>query len=330
MLFSGGSFIFRKNFPVCNFPTVRVRTFEARRNGDPMFEELENAFLCFEHWSNTQVIFYDSPLVISQYSRSMHRNSYCQIVKACGHEKQCAAFDWKQLMLNAHKFRNGGIKICRGGLWEWFCPVFQQDDKLIGVLLAGQRIANAEAAGKFPVYQTKDPLWKLSDTPEMHGIPPLDLSSGEDEWVMEGLRQLTARVRDICLRHCTEDLKRENLPRKEFLRLLFERLHRNDDFSVETLAKYFHLSTSRMYHLIKKISGKTFQQLCNELRLKEATDLLEDSGLLIREISDYCNFSSPAYFFRIFKATYGMTPEEYRLRHHDRKALRKKSSIRRF
>ena len=71
---------------------------------------------------------------------------------------------------------------------------------------------------------------------------------------------------------------------------------------------------SNMVPLIKEATGKSFRQLCNEVRLAEAADLLASTNFLIEEISNYCHFSSPTYFFRQFKQKYGVTPRAYRHR----------------
>lgn len=281
-----------------------------------MTDELETAIRCFERWSGLQVVFYyyDYSLIgLYRHNRGLHTHRLCLAVKACGYEKQCMDFDFSGLWANAMKFRNGGLKLCPGGACEWIHSVYH-DNRLLGMLLAGLRLPPPEQLKKYPLHRHQGNGYQLPFTPEECGIAPVDPASGEDEWIMEGLRQLAARVETICFSYCGTDLSSTYLPRSEMILPLIERYHRYPDFSVGLLAREFHLSRNRMYHLIKEATGKSFRQLCNEVRLAEAADLLASTNFLIEEISNYCHFSSPTYFFRQFKQKYGVTPRAYRRR----------------
>lgn len=90
---------------------------------------------------------------------------------------------------------------------------------------------------------------------------------------MEGLRQLAARLQELGCRLCEISIGENRLSPGERLQLLIDRQYRNEGFGIATLAKYYHLSTSRMYHMIKKETGKSFKELVNEIRLTEACNL---------------------------------------------------------
>lgn len=277
-----------------------------------MNDEAENAVRCFERWSRTHIVFYQNDIRLTTLfpvNRYLHKENVCRNIKACGHERACQYFDSNQLLANAWKFRDGGIKLCPGGVWEWIHALYWQDN-LLGILLAGGRRANFKLARKYPVYKSSEPPWQLPPGCDVDSLLPVDEANEEDEFVMEGLRQLAARLQNLC---CHQKYIGENqLSRADRLRLLIDRLHRFEGFSVEMLARHYHLSTSRMYHVIKQETGKSFKELINEIRLGEARNLLENSSFQIGQIADYCGFSTHAYFFRVFKAEFGMTPQEYR------------------
>ncbi len=279
-----------------------------------MIDELEYAVLCFERWSRTEVTFYEYDVRLSSifpHNRCIHQSGYCSLVKAAGNENRCHNFDRRRLLVNAWKYRDGGVKLCRGGVWEWIQSVYS-GGVLLGVLLAGPRRIDPELARKYPVYQSAEPPYELPFRPEERGVPALDAASGEDEWVREGLLQLAARIQVYYERNCAMMLDENKLPRPERLRMLIERMYHNRTCSIGFLAEEIHLSVGRTQHLVKEATGMSFMEFLKDLRLTEAAELLEHSNFQIRQISDYCNFSSPAYFFRAFKARYGTSPERYR------------------
>ena len=51
-----------------------------------------------------------------------------------------------------------------------------------------------------------------------------------------------------------------------------------------------------------------------QVRCERAADLLQNSQLLIQEISHYVGYEDNNYFSKIFKATMGVSPLEYRRR----------------
>ncbi len=240
-----------------------------------MSEEAENAVRCFERWSRTHVVFYHNDMRLTALfpvNRCLHKENICQNIKACGHEQDCHQFDRHRLLSNAWKFRNGGIKLCRGGVWEWIHAVYNQEN-LLGMLLAGARRANPEFARKYPVYTSPEPRWQLPAGCDTGDLLPVDAENHEDEFVMEGLRQLAARLQELGCRLCEINIGENRLSPGERLRLLIDRQYRNEGFGIATLAKYYHLSTSRMYHMIKKETGKSLKEPVNEIRLTEACNL---------------------------------------------------------
>jgi AraC-like DNA-binding protein len=52
----------------------------------------------------------------------------------------------------------------------------------------------------------------------------------------------------------------------------------------------------------------------NLVRLKEAQKLLSAGGLNVTEVAESVGFESLTHFGRVFKASTGMSPKQYRLR----------------
>ena len=64
--------------------------------------------------------------------------------------------------------------------------------------------------------------------------------------------------------------------------------------------------------LFKQETGGNFIEYLTEVRLRNARELLKDSGLSIKEICAESGYSDPNYFSRIFKKYEGVTPSEFR------------------
>lgn len=69
--------------------------------------------------------------------------------------------------------------------------------------------------------------------------------------------------------------------------------------------------------ILKDRKGITLRQYIIAYRLKAAKRLLEHTDRSINEIADETGFTDASYFTKTFKATFGMTPKEYRNRFKD-------------
>ena len=94
---------------------------------------------------------------------------------------------------------------------------------------------------------------------------------------------------------------------------IIERNMDNSEFSLSELIRELCMSRTYFFQKIKGITGQTPNEFLSTVRLKRAAFLLRsDLTLSISEISDKTGFSSPRYFGRCFKETYGMSPLGYR------------------
>lgn len=66
----------------------------------------------------------------------------------------------------------------------------------------------------------------------------------------------------------------------------------------------------------KKETGETIGKYIVKAKLQEAKLLLAYSDRPLSEISNFFFFSSQSYFQNLFKKEFGVTPLEYRRKHH--------------
>lgn len=90
--------------------------------------------------------------------------------------------------------------------------------------------------------------------------------------------------------------------------------------NLSQIAQDFHQSLPVLSKLIKKSTGSTFQELLMRKRFQKAVAFLVETELPVEEIAATVGYENLSYFYRQFKARYGMTPSRYRTLHkHDAK-----------
>ncbi len=86
----------------------------------------------------------------------------------------------------------------------------------------------------------------------------------------------------------------------------------NTNISLEKAAAKACMSPSYFSHIFKMIKGQTFIEYLNNVRIREAMELLKNTDMNITEISFEAGFGNLGHFNRMFKRIAGTTPKEYR------------------
>lgn len=86
----------------------------------------------------------------------------------------------------------------------------------------------------------------------------------------------------------------------------------NSEISVDELAAKMGLERSQFYRKIKSLTNYSPVELIKRLRLKQAQMLLKTTEKTISEIAYETGFSTPAYFTRCYRESFGETPSETR------------------
>ncbi|MDX1478021.1 MAG: helix-turn-helix domain-containing protein [Saprospiraceae bacterium] len=100
-----------------------------------------------------------------------------------------------------------------------------------------------------------------------------------------------------------------------FLRLINHTLeeHLSDEnFGIAELCELLNISRTQLPRKLKKRTGLSTSHYIRFLRLQMAKELLGDQTLNVSEVAFAVGFSNAAYFSRVFKAQYGMSPSEAR------------------
>ncbi|GAA3413235.1 AraC family transcriptional regulator [Paenibacillus hodogayensis] len=92
----------------------------------------------------------------------------------------------------------------------------------------------------------------------------------------------------------------------------FIRQNYKNPLTLSELSKQFYMSTYYLSRVFKEISGFSFIEYLNYIRIKEAQSLLHDSDLPIVQIAELVGFESVANFGRVFKQSVHLSPMQYR------------------
>jgi AraC-like DNA-binding protein len=87
--------------------------------------------------------------------------------------------------------------------------------------------------------------------------------------------------------------------------------------NVEQIAKFADLSRSHFHAVFNKITGKTLIKYLNEIRVRNAMELLSNSGMELADISSSCGFTSLSHFYLVFRKETGKRPGNFR--HYEKK-----------
>ena len=101
---------------------------------------------------------------------------------------------------------------------------------------------------------------------------------------------------------------------KEFIESLngfLEENISNPDLSVDMLCKHFGLGRTRLYAMVKEISGQSLGDFIRDMRLNKAAYLLKHTDMNITEIIYETGFGSNSHFSKVFKNKFGVTPSDF-------------------
>ena len=86
----------------------------------------------------------------------------------------------------------------------------------------------------------------------------------------------------------------------------------NKDLNMAVVSNYISMNYSLFSYAFKQYTGTNFVNFLKDLRMQEAKRLLETSDMRVNEISQAVGYENEKHFMKIFKATLGVSPTEYR------------------
>ena len=245
----------------------------------------------------------ESVITLSELiSFNIHDNPYCVLVKTSDEAwSHCIARQEKVVA----RCREGSFcGKCFAGVVEFVYPIKNAQETVGFISVSGYRhpspssfLTRVSSEYQLSYESLRESYFSLKDE-----LP-------QKEWVDSLIAPLCDMLELAYLKSGDEPCTEESLPDK-ILRYL-KRYH-TENITVESVAKKFGCSRSYVSHRFKKLYGKSFRELLNEMRIKDAASLLEHSSLSITEIALTVGYSDSAYFCGVFKAAMGLSPSAFR------------------
>jgi len=88
--------------------------------------------------------------------------------------------------------------------------------------------------------------------------------------------------------------------------------HYQDGISLESLAQHFYVSKEHLSRIFKSYTQENITDYIVRKRMEKARELLVQQQLSIKNVAQLTGYDDVAYFHRVFKKHYGITPGEVR------------------
>ncbi len=88
--------------------------------------------------------------------------------------------------------------------------------------------------------------------------------------------------------------------------------HYMDVLTLQSLSKQFHISPYYLSRVYKEVTGFSFVEYLNQVRINEAQKLLKTTNLNVTSIAEKVGYENPTHFGRVFKTITGTSPLKYR------------------
>lgn len=82
--------------------------------------------------------------------------------------------------------------------------------------------------------------------------------------------------------------------------------------TLESTANQFYFTPTYLSTAIKKLTGQRFVDILQDVKFRNACNLMKNSNTPINEIANIVGYSNVSFFYRAFKKRFGITPAKYR------------------
>ena len=89
----------------------------------------------------------------------------------------------------------------------------------------------------------------------------------------------------------------------------------DDSISLESISDTFYISPYYLSRIFKNVTGFTYTEYLNHVRIQKAQRMLKESNLKVIDIAGKVGFNSLTHFGRVFKNNTRYTPSAYRKIH---------------
>jgi len=223
--------------------------------------------------------------------------------------------------LEASKEHKPCVYRCHAGLIDFSIPL-EINGHLVGFVLCGQaRVKNAVGLDDI---QSVDRKWMqdselVEDYEKIKEVDYSKLFSAADllnTLVNDSIKKhmdfvvINDKYDIKSLFHCRETTHSYDSKIKKAVKYI--ETHYFENIRLEDVADHVFLSSHYFSKLFKKEIGVGFNSYVNQQRLLGARKMLQYSDWSVSRISHNLGYSCSSYFCKVFRSSYGQTPQEFR------------------
>lgn len=129
----------------------------------------------------------------------------------------------------------------------------------------------------------------------------------------ESLKKVLEYIESYCesLYHVLETTGKDNVVKRMYA---YMEKNYNQELKLEGMAKMLNYNNAYLGKLFKKEMGDSFNNMLDEIRIRNAKKLLLETDDKVYEISQQVGYSNIDYFYSKFKRLVGVSPKEYKNR----------------
>lgn len=173
-----------------------------------------------------------------------------------------------------------------------------------------------KASGRLFVHALPDCLKKLDPKDKNELLLLLDMFRLDTYLVPENLTAAEGRLAHllgIVWRHVFADSS-EHPGSDTYSRLaayarIYMTAHLSENITLDQVAAYCKVSRATLLRAFRHASGMSFNACLRAIRMNEAYSLLKERGLNVTECARRCGFADAAYFSRVFKKHFSVSPK---------------------
>lgn len=94
--------------------------------------------------------------------------------------------------------------------------------------------------------------------------------------------------------------------------LQYIHIHHQEKLTAKNVAEKMGITVGQVTEAVKKITSFSFSETLKQIRIRNAAALTQFDDLSLNQIGKITGFSTDAYFYKSFKETYDMTPDQFK------------------
>jgi len=252
----------------------------------------------------------DISLSKSFFSES-EMNPLCQMIRSTPQGKAACRETDLVYSKNAAQEKHGIRYLCHAGLVDFSVPIYIENQH-VATISCGQILPESPSEEGFKklCQRLTGPIDadKLKQAYFQSQFMPIDRIEKVFKLLLFFSRYFCEMGRRLKVAH-------ENRKYPEVYKAVdFIQQNFRKPISFSEVCSYVYLSESYFSRLLKKVTGDTFTELLQKIRIGESKKLLEKTDCTITKIAYKVGFSSPAYFYQTFKKLENCSPRNYRNR----------------